>query len=1273
MVQFAGHAHVHDEYSLLDGSANRNQLSHQAVIHGQEYLGITNHGRLAGVLEHVDACRHPENYDNPLDESQKRSSDERLIPTMGLEAFYRPDRFMDLSDPLKYGKNGHNWAYHLCLHAANLTGWQTLLRLSAKSWVKREFGGGFYGKPCIDDEMLDNDHEGIIISTACISSPVSQLILAGDESGAKRWLKKARRWGPVFLEIMPHDLDMQRKVNIGKVNLGYDMGMPFYVTGDVHTPYQAWKNTQALMRFISFRQTFSDEKQKKDEGEEIYTEEHDTIHLSSGKELLQMFNKNHPDLPTDVVKEGLANTYEFFHTFKPWVFGKRMKMPHVDVDAKAVVWKWVQEGFQAMKDEYPGEHWKKYPYEVYEQRIEDEWEVLVNKDVVDYFYIVGDFVRWAKSDLPLPIRVAARLVFPKGKHKKPIRVGLGRGSAAGCIISRLIGITGIDPIPHELLFERFLNPDREGMPDIDMDFESGEEGRELLKEYLRIVYGRANVADVIAYQTFAPRAVIKAVCDVYEVDFKIVKDATESIGETERGLEKCAAKYDKVAAIKDDMPEIWEHCLRLEDQIKNDSRHASAVIITDKPVTETGMAVQTGSDGRSIITAWSDRVGFPVVSKYGWQKFDILGINSLNKIQLACDLILKHYGERFEPNDLPPLRDPRDVDPKVMEGFCLKRTHDVFQFMGDGITNTLYKMQPKDTIDVAVANALYRPGASEQIDTYIARKNGDEKWELWHPSLEPYLGYTYGIIAFQEQVMQVCKVLGNFTGGQADFMRKAISKLYRLGKEEAQKEMQPFWDIWERGCLKNGIPRDLIREIWTLILNFGGYSFNRSHSASYGLQAYQDMHLKTYFPLAFYAASLTITKKQKKKEKEDFLRSALREARIFGIEALPPDVNKSAPGWEIEDGSLRFGLDSVNDMGWAAAKAIMDNRPYTSFNDYMKRAPENVDIGHAKVLAKAGAFDAIEDREYLLGLVQARRENAVPYLIDMSCGCTRNRTVKITEKQMDALVKRFDRDVHAHADGIGLEEYIAAELEEKTRQQLSGATCAKHPEGTAVDWEEKDDRILVVEWIKDNPGEKPKKWQEPTANEIAEMERDALNVSMSNGSVVIRYHDFIADRVMSEARVEEIPRQPKRKKVNGKMMHGSSCGCKECKASQVVIGGEIIRYKVIKTKGGDPMAFATMVFDTSSYEITFFPGAYRDYHRMLSKPTAFFVRGNLNDRGSISVDVMMDVTEVAEESGWEPPALKRPEKTKKPKLTLIRGGGEKTTKPMKIKAVASAR
>jgi len=1199
MIDFAGHFHVHDEYSPLDGAGTRNQLSYQAVRHGQTHLGITNHGRVGGVLEHVEACRHPEKYENPL-EGGPRGKDERLIPILGIEAFWRPDRF--------------NWerkaseANHLCLHAASLNGWRTLMRLSSKSWVKREKGGGFYGKAVIDLDMLENDHEDVIVSTACLASPLSQLILAGDESGARAWIMdfKDLVGDRLWLEIMPHDIEEQQIVNIGLVNLGHDTSTPLMVTGDVHIPFRNWARTHEVLRMASYKETFTKRTEKRESGEDVYTGPIDTVFLSSATDLRGMFAKNHPDLPEYVVTEALANTSDFARQVKWYVIGKTTKAPKVDADVLWILSEWMDEGWQKMLDTYPASHWEKWPQDLYEEQRAFEWGVFKEKGVTDYFYIVGDFVRWAKSTLPLPVRMPdGTLYYPEGESKKPIRVGLGRGSAAGCLISKLIGITAIDPISHKLSFERFMNPDREGYPDIDIDIASG--GRDLVKEYLRIVYGHDRVADIIAYQTFAPRITIRDIGAVYEVDYVKINEITESIGDTERGLEKIAENNELVAKFKRDFPKPWRDMCRLEHQILRDTRHAGGMVILPKE-TNWFVPTQTGSDQETIVTAWADRIEFPIMSNYGFLKFDILGVNSLDKQDYAVELIRQHYGEVVEPNDLPPLRDPYDVEGPVMDAFVKGLTVGIFQFSGRGITQFLRHVKPDNTVDIAAANALYRPGAIKYAFEYGDRKKDPSKITYIHEAMEPILSETLGLIAFQEQVMEICKVIGKFTGAEADFMRKAVSKLYRLGKEEAQAEMAPFYDRFMQGCRENGIKDADGNLMWGYILEWGGYGFNRSHSDSYGLQAYQDMWLKIHFPLALYASILTTEHKAKRDEQRKFLKGTLREATYFDIEAIGPDVNRSGLGWTIDHGKLRYGLVSVTGMGTGLAQDIIDNRDYNDYDDFIERIPTGFGADKLVSLAQAGAFDEIEDRELLLSLTRQWGENVAKLKIKMTCGDIKQRTVK----------RKHDDD---------------PDLEAMVEEVVGGLECPNHPDATVDEVTRLDDLYQVARYFKDHQnGHVPDIVSTPSKAEISDMELNALNVSLTQSAWLLQFKPFLDERIFTDAEIEELPRHPQRK---GKK-HGNWCKCSACEKAQCVVGGEIINLKVIKTSRGDDMAFADLAYETNQYSCTFFPSFYSEYEELLKSQSLVMIGGFKDDRGQIVATEMADVFTLAEEQGWKP-------------------------------------
>jgi DNA polymerase-3 subunit alpha len=1207
---FCGHAHVHDEYSPLDGAANRNQLSYEAVLKGQWFLGFTNHGRLGGALEHIDACRHPEKYDNPVEPGKKRGKDERLIPALGMEAYWRPDRFMECN---------HTWAQHLCLHAKNLNGWRTLMRLSSKSWVKRERGGGFYGKPVIDWDMFEADHEDIIVSTACINSPVSHLILDGDESGARKWcvdMISLVGEDNFFFEIMPHNLDSQREVNIGKVNIANELGQPFMVTGDVHMPYEYWKDTHLVVMMAATRQSFAKREKKAEAGEEVYGEEIDTLFLSSERELQEMFADYHPELSEDVVQEALDNTEVFAKRFKPILFGTSPKMPKAGTPEKIenTINGWLDEGRdrreQNWRDDGVTDAEFKHRRKLYEERIDYEWDVIQGKRQLDYFYLVGDVVRWARSNEPLPPPGEGYDdLYPEhresGFRKRPIRVTC-RGSAAGCLISYDIRITNVDPIPHGFLFERFLNPDRLGMPDIDIDVESGRDGRDLVKEYIRREHGEDHVADIIAYQTFAPRAVIKAVNDVFDISYIETKKVTDSIGETERGIMKLANDNPVLAKHMQDHPEVVPHWLRLEDQILRDTRHAAGMLITPGP-TSNYVPTQLGADDVSTVTAWADRAEFPALSDNGFIKLDVLGVNALRKQQVAVELIREYYDVDFEPDDLPAQRDPYNVEQEVLDMFVHGLTAGVFQFGGRGITQLLRHIKPTSIVDLTIANALYRPGPVKFAFEYGDKKNGKTPVTYIHEAVEPVLKETLGVICFQEQIMELCKQVGNFTGGQADSMRKAVAKLYRIPGDAAQQYMQTFYETWIEGCYANGIREEDGDEMWRWVLPFGNYAFNRSHAGTYALQAHQDMFIKRHWPRAFYASLLTVEHKPKRNEQQDFMRSVLREARIFDIDATGPDINRSRAGWVIDEDKLRYGMVSIVGIGSGTAKQVEQHAPYDSFEDFSNRMDSGFGNDNIATLARAGAFDELEDRHHLLAKVRRWGWNVAKYDVVMSCGCKKIKTVKAAKQKG---------------------------LEKATRLAMIEVECKKHPDATVAEYIEVDPFYTMAQWLRENPGKEPPDGSMPaTDDDLLQAEAAVLHIPMATASTTLQYREFVAERVFTEEEIEAAPPKPERKKGQ----HGGFCSCKECTAAEVVVGGEVVSVKVIKTKRTQElMAFVDFAFDVSSYSVTLFPWAYRRFQELLQRPTLFLVAGHKDKRGTIVGYEVSDVIDVAEELGWTP-------------------------------------
>lgn len=923
------HLHRHSEFSRLDGLGTAVQYAELAAQLGQGGLGQTDHGTMSGALHHIQAC-----WKNGIQ------------PISGVEAYFRPDRAKAKAD-----KDRRQW--HLTLFAKNLRGWHNLLRLTSASYAEVEDGGGFYDKPCVDWELLERHKEGLIVSSGCISSWLAQLILNGDYLAARDYVRRMQNiFGDDFwLEIQPHDFDDQRKVNIAKVRLAHELGVRLIAMSDVHFPYAEWADTHRIAKILGSGSCFSKVQKDAEAGKADYLSDlNPSLYLCSEREMALWFHKHHPEIRPADWGTAMDGTGELVASVVPFLLDKTNKLPRVAEspdEARTILRAWVEEGMERLEREYPASHWESWPKQLYRDRIEREWIVLRDKGVIDYFVMVGDIVRWAKS--------------------QGIRVGLGRGSAAGCLISYLVGIVGIDPISWGFLFERFLNAERKGLPDIDLDFES--ERRHEVKAYIADKYGRDHVADIITHSTFQPKKVLQDLCRVYdtEIEFLDGKAVTDSIDiradDEETTLEELVPLNDKLRKFSEDYPEIWKHALRLEGQIANAGKHAAGIIITPKPVAEY-MALERGKQG-DLVTSWSDAADFPAVSDHGLVKLDALGLTGLSKHEYACQLIEKRTGVKVLLEKLGPLRNPYAVEPQVMRIFVEGLTVGVFQCASRGMTALLKDVAPENALHLCATNALYRPGAMKSGVTWLypKLKNGATQPEYWHPLVEPILAETFGLPAFQEQIMQISQALGGFSGSEADDLRKAMGKLYRIkGGTAARDYMKQYVEKWFTGCEANGIALDVAEEIWDKILQWGSYGFNKPHAGSYSCQSYQDAWIKAYYPAEFYAAFLTY------EDDEDKKKAALREAKqAFGIEIVHPNIETSDVGYTVDqDGRLVLGLQSIVGIGERSGAQLIKQRPFKNFEDYMARGSKEADT---RAMIESGALDSLADRSLLLSTV----------------------------------------------------------------------------------------------------------------------------------------------------------------------------------------------------------------------------------------------------------------------------------------------------------------
>ena len=961
------HLHRHSEFSRLDGIGTAKQYAQRASELGQPALAQTDHGTLSGALHHIVACSGRDDKGNKLYDA--------IVPISGVEAYFRPDRAQAKAD-----KNQKAW--HLCLFAKNLKGWHNLLGLVSKSYGEVEDGGGFYQYPCVDWDLLEKYHEGLVCSTACISSWLANLVDLGHDREVYEYISRMRKLfgDDLWIEIMPHDFDDQRTLNASLIMIAEEFSIPLLATNDAHFPYKEWADTHRIAKMMGSGASFASVEDDITKGKADYlTELNPTLYLATEDEMKGWFKKFHPDIRKNVVDEAMANTVLFTQSIKPFLLDKKVKLPKVteSVDhSKKIMESWIKEGLDREFNIWIEQDGLNIVQALnkralYQKRVDTEWKVLVDKGVLDYFVMVGEIVRWCASDEPLPpCAPGERDQYSEhredGYRKKPVRVGLGRGSAAGSLVSYLVGIVKIDPIAYGLLFERFLNPNRKGLPDIDMDFQSGE--RALVKEFIARRYGRDHVADIITHQRFQPKKVLADLARAFDIHYLEARKLTKPIDirqdSEETTLEEILPLYPHLQKFIDENPhgkEIWKHGLRLEGTVANAGKHAAGVIITPRPIWRY-MSLERGKKG-DLVTSWSDAADFQIISDYGFVKLDALGIKGLEIHDYACQLIEERTGKKIDLYALPALRDPLQVDDAVMENFRLGRTVNVFQFGSQGITKLIKATRPDTILDLASVNALYRPGPMKSGMTweFPRRKNNRFMRQFQHPDLVEWLSETYGVIAYQEQVMQISFGIGRMSAGDTDDMRKAMGKLYRIKGGTAAKEFMgkyevPFFD----GAIKDhGWTHAEAESVWNMFLEFGHYGFNKSHSCSYALQAYQDMWLKTHYPHEFYAAALTF------EEDEDKIKALVREARSAGIELQPPDLNTSTEHYNTDGVSLRLGLTSIKGLGTKTAKQAIALRPFSSVEDLFERGKG---LPFRQII-ESGCIDSIADRTYLLSVV----------------------------------------------------------------------------------------------------------------------------------------------------------------------------------------------------------------------------------------------------------------------------------------------------------------
>mgnify|MGYP000686137912 FL=1 len=888
------HLHVHTEYSLLDGSSKIKEITSRAKELGMKSLAITDHGVMYGVIDFYKAAKEV-----------------GIKPILGCEVYVAPGSRFD-----KQPGESESRYYHLVLLAENNTGYKNLMKI-----VSRGFTEGFYYKPRVDYEVLEQFHEGIIALSACLAGEVQRYLARGMyEAGCEA----AKRYegifgkGNFFLELQDHGIPEQKYVNPQLIRMSQELGIDLVCTNDVHYTYAQDADAHDILLCIQTGKKVTDENRMRYDGGQYY--------LKSPEEMAELF----PYAP-----QALENTCKIAERCNVEIEFGVTKVPHFEVPQGFDSWTYLNHLCnEGMKRRYPDADEEK------KKRLEYELSVIHKMGYVDYFLIVWDYINYAKTH--------------------GIAVGPGRGSAAGSIVSYCLGITDIDPIKYSLIFERFLNPERVSMPDIDVDF--CYERRQEVIDYVVEKYGKDCVVQIVTFGTMAARAVIKDVGRVLDLPYAMVdniaKMVPREIGITiDKAIQEnpdLRNAYENDAQVHD----LIDKSKRLEGLPRHASMHAAGVLISQKAVDEY-VPVATGADGAVVA-----QFVMTTLEELGLLKMDFLGLRTLTVIQDAEKLVRKKNPE-FSIDNIN--YEDKNVYDMISTGKC----EGIFQLESAGMKNFMKELKPQSIEDLIAGISLYRPGPMDFIPQYIKGKNnpGDITYDC--PMLEPILKPTYGCIVYQEQVMQIVRDLAGYSLGRSDLVRRAMSKK-KTSVMEKERQNFIYGNPEENvpGCISNGIDEKTANKIYDDMIDFAKYAFNKSHAACYAVVAYQTAYLKTYYPVEFMAALMTSVV-----DNTDKVAGYIYACRQMNIQMLPPDVNTSDMEFSVEDNAIRFGLSAVKSLGRPTIKAIIDERNksrFTSMQDFISRLYTDLNKRTLENLIKSGAFDTFGNNRRQMMSVYAR-------------------------------------------------------------------------------------------------------------------------------------------------------------------------------------------------------------------------------------------------------------------------------------------------------------
>ena len=916
------HLHVHTEYSLLDGACRIRDLPGIVKAMGQTACAVTDHGVMYGAVDFYRACKA-----------------EGIHPIIGCEVYVTPQGRTRFDKVHEFDAESR----HLVLLCENEEGYRNLSHMVSMAWTE-----GFYVRPRVDLDLLRQYSGGLIALSACLAGEIPRRLRNGEYENAKRYaLELAEIFGPdhFYLELQDHGIPDQKTVNRGLLRIHQETGLPLVCTNDAHYLKKEDAEAHDVLLCIQTGKTLEDENRMRYEPRNFY--------LRSEEEMAALFG---------AYEDAVENTAKIADMCRlEFTFGKyhlpEFQLPE-GYDSRTYLRELCEEGYRRRYKEDDS----------HRQQLDYELDMIEKMGFTDYFLIVSDFVRYAKS--------------------AGIPVGPGRGSAAGSLVSYCLSITDIDPVKYSLYFERFLNPERVSMPDIDMDF--GDTRRDEVFDYVKRKYGEDHVAHIVTFGTMAARGVIRDVGRVMNMPYAEVDQIAKMVpmfpvnGKKHVTLEDALQLSRPLRELHETDPQVarlFDTARALEGMPRNASTHAAGVVITKRPVYE---YVPLAKNDDVVVCQYV----MTTLEELGLLKMDFLGLRNLTVLDDAVKALRERRPD-FSLADIP------EDDPETYEMLSAGRTSGVFQMESSGMTGVCTGLRPRSIEDITAIIALYRPGPMDSIPQFLESARNPEKVRYDHPSLEPILSMTYGCIVYQEQVIQIFQRLGGYSLGQADMVRRAMSK---KKVKDIEREREAFLhgdpDRNICGCAANGIPEAVAQIIYNKIYDFAEYAFNKAHAAAYAVVAYQTAYFKCHFTREYMAALLTSVL-----DNSDKVAGYINECKECGISLLPPDINRSSDRFTVEEGGIRFGLVAIKNIGRGFIQAVMrerEKRPFASLHDFCERM-QGSDMNKRAVenLIRSGAFDGTGARrsqlmkvfeQVLDGSTARRRDNVEGQLDFFSIG-----------------------------------------------------------------------------------------------------------------------------------------------------------------------------------------------------------------------------------------------------------------------------------------------